>query len=129
MSYVPFWDAAYQGDLLRMREIIAADPAVVNKHPPVWKSAYQPTALAYAVWGNRPAAVRLLLENGANPNLADGVSLRPLQHPGTLAMSEPAHSTHVCARHRTTTTTRCTGPATRATTPSAPSSSSTQAPT
>jgi len=70
--YVPFWDAAYQGDLPRMREMIDNDPAVVNRHPPTWKSVYQPTALAYAVWGNQPSAVRLLLENGADPNLADG---------------------------------------------------------
>ncbi len=74
-SYVPFWDAAYQGDLPRMREIIGNDPDVVNKHPPAWKSVYQPTALAYAVWGNQPSAVALLLEHGANPDLADGVSL------------------------------------------------------
>ncbi len=56
-----------------MREFISEDAMIVNKHPPAWKSAYQPTALAYAVWGNKPGAVRLLLENGANPNLADGV--------------------------------------------------------
>eukprot|EP00322_Chrysochromulina_rotalis_P005720 CAMPEP_0115838166 /NCGR_PEP_ID=MMETSP0287-20121206/5588_1 /TAXON_ID=412157 /ORGANISM="Chrysochromulina rotalis, Strain UIO044" /LENGTH=497 /DNA_ID=CAMNT_0003291683 /DNA_START=4 /DNA_END=1494 /DNA_ORIENTATION=+ len=69
-----FWDAAHQGDLPRMRECIAEDPEIVNKHPPKWKSAYQPTALAYAVWGNKPAAVRLLLESGADPNLADADS-------------------------------------------------------
>ena len=73
-----FWDAAFQGDLTRMCEIITIDPSVVNKHPPSWKSVYQPTALAYAIWGNQPGAVQLLLERGADPNLADGVRARTL---------------------------------------------------
>ena len=86
-----FWDAAHQGDLSRMREFIEKDPAIVNRHPPTWKSAYQPTALAYAVWGNQPGAVRLLLESGANPNLADGVRERPLR---SSVSSTPHASTH-----------------------------------
>ena len=94
MTYVPFWDAAYQGDLERMREIIAKDPPVVDRHPPLWKSVYRPTALAYAVWGNQLGAVRLLLENGANPNLADGV--RTLSRPFRAKRCSPApHLLHL----------------------------------
>ena len=72
------FDACYQGDLPRMRELIAAGQDV-NARPPKWKSVYQPTALAYAVWGNQPDAVRLLLKSGANPNKPDGDhNYRPL---------------------------------------------------
>ena len=77
-----------------MRECIVDEPEIVNKHPPSWKSVYQPTALAYAVWGNQPSAVRLLLESGANPNLADGVRARrnaffrlPRQPPAAVALA------------------------------------------
>ena len=66
-----FFDAAYQGDLERMRTSIEGGHDV-NLLPPVWKSVYQPTALAYAVWGNQPEAVRFLLEHGADPNQPDG---------------------------------------------------------
>ena len=65
-------DAAFQGDLDKLREILA-EGQDVNAYPPAWKSVYQPTALAYAVWGNQPAAVRLLLDGGADPNQPDGV--------------------------------------------------------
>ena len=75
-----FFDAAYQGDLTRMRGSIESGHDV-NALPPSWKSVYQPTALAYAVWGNQPEAVRFLLEHGADPNLPDGVSaLAPTRH-------------------------------------------------
>ena len=67
-----FWDAAFQGDLTSLRDHIAND-VDVNAWPPAWKSAYQPTALSYAVWGNQPAVVKLLLRNGADPNRPDGV--------------------------------------------------------
>lgn len=66
-----FFDAAFQGDLERMRKMLD-DGHDVNDHPPMWKSVYQPTALAYAVWGNQPEAVRLLLDSRADPNQADG---------------------------------------------------------
>ena len=78
-----FWDATFQGDLTRMREYITEEPGIIDRHPPTWKSVYQPTAIAYAIWGNQPSAVRLLLEMGANPNLADGV--RFAGEPSTLA--------------------------------------------
>ena len=65
------FDAAHQGDLERLQQIID-DGVDVNGHPPAWKSAYQPTALGYAVWGNQPEAVKLLLEAGADPDKADG---------------------------------------------------------
>lgn len=67
------WDAAFQGDLEALREH-ARNGMDVNAWPPAWKSAYQPTALSYAVWGNKPAAVKLLLQLGADPNRPDGVS-------------------------------------------------------
>ena len=71
-----FFDAAYQGDLTRMRSSIQKGHDV-NAYPPVWKSVYQPTALAYAVWGNQAEAVTFLLANGADPNQPDGVRRSP----------------------------------------------------
>lgn len=71
-----FWDAAFQGDVASLKEHIERG-ANVNAWPPAWKSAYQPTALSYAVWGNQPSAVNVLLENGANPNQPDGVRCFP----------------------------------------------------
>ena len=68
-----FFDAAYQGDTERMLHSIE-NGHDVNSLPPSWKSVYQPTALAYAVWGNQPDAVRFLLEHGADPNQPDGDS-------------------------------------------------------
>ena len=50
-----FFDAAYQGDTERMLHSIE-NGHDVNSLPPSWKSVYQPTALAYAVWGNQPEA-------------------------------------------------------------------------
>jgi hypothetical protein len=84
------FDAAFQGDLHRLQELIDAGRDV-NEHPPLWKSVYQPTALAYAVWGDQPDAVQLLLENRADPNQPDGVrALRRLHHP---------HTRSTCPRH------------------------------
>lgn len=68
-----FYDVCYHGDLERIAKAIAAGQDV-NAHCPKWKSMYQPTALAYAVWGQQVEAVRLLLESGANPDLPDGDS-------------------------------------------------------
>lgn len=76
MTGPAFWDSAFQGDILALTEHINRG-ANVNAWPPVWKSAYQPTALSYAVWGNQPAAVKVLLEHGANPNQPDGVRAGP----------------------------------------------------
>ena len=65
------WAAAHQGDLVRLEELLNSgeDP---NAHQPASKSAYRPTPLAYAVWGDQPDALRLLLEHGGDPNRADG---------------------------------------------------------
>ena len=65
------WAAAHQGDLVRLEELLNSgeDP---NAHQPESKSAYRPTPLAYAVWGDQPDALRLLLEHGGDPNRADG---------------------------------------------------------
>lgn len=66
-----FWSAAFQGDEERVNELLDAGQEI-DAHPPPGASAYRPTALANAVWGNRPEMVQLLLERGANPNLYDG---------------------------------------------------------
>ena len=66
-----FWAAAHQGDIDRLRELLDQGQDL-DAYPPAGDSAYRPTALAYAVWGNQPDAASLLLECGANPNRPDG---------------------------------------------------------
>ena len=66
-----FWSAAFQGDEERVNELLDSGQDI-DAYPPPGASAYRPTALANAVWGNRPEMVQLLLERGANPNLYDG---------------------------------------------------------
>ena len=66
-----FWAAAHQGDIERLRELLDLGQDL-DEYPPAGDSAYRPTALAYAVWGNQPDAASLLLECGANPNRPDG---------------------------------------------------------
>lgn len=66
-----FWSAAFQGDEERVNELLDAGQDI-DEYPPPGASAYRPTALANAVWGNRPEMVELLLKRGANPNLYDG---------------------------------------------------------
>ena len=128
-----FFDSAYHGDVQRMRGSLERGHDV-NALAPLWKSVYQPTALAYAVWGNQPDAVHFLLEHGADPNHSDGV--RPTPHHVHPQLHARLHTT-ACdlaptrARpgcRRTRTTVLCTGRRTRAITPSALSSSSTPAP-
>ena len=69
---VTLWDACFSGDVLTLRKLIDAKQQNVDAHPPKSRTAYQPTALAYAVWGNQSEAVEMLLEAGADPDLADG---------------------------------------------------------
>ena len=66
-----FWSSAHQGDTDRLVELLSQGQDV-DEYCPAGVSAYRPTALAYAVWGNQPDAVGLLLERGANPNRSDG---------------------------------------------------------
>ena len=56
-----FWAAAHEGDIDRLRELLDQGQDL-DAYPPAGDSAYRPTALAYAVWGNQPDAVALLLE-------------------------------------------------------------------
>ena len=70
-SMSSFWAAAHQGDIDRLRELLDQGQDL-DAYPPAGDSAYRPTALAYAVWGNQPDAASLLLECGANPNRPDG---------------------------------------------------------
>ena len=71
VDYAVF-DAAFQGNCIKIRSSIEGGQFDVNAVAPLWKSVYQPTALAYAVWGNQPEAVRVLLELGADPDQPDG---------------------------------------------------------
>ena len=87
-----FWDAAHQGDLRRLRQMIDGG-CNVNGTCPAWKSAYQPTALAYAVWGNQLDAIKLLLDSGADPDRVDGVRARSPNSGTQNALSSCPHST------------------------------------
>ena len=115
-AVIDFGAAAHQGDLERMRSMIDEKRVDINGVPPAWKSIYQPTPLAYAVWGNQPEAVKLLLESGADPDHVDGV--RCVHFPSAVLRA----LTRLLSADRTTTTTRCIGRRIRATTPSAHSS-------
>ena len=60
-SMSSFWSSAHQGDTDRLVELLSQGQDV-DEYCPAGVSAYRPTALAYAVWGNQPDAVALLLE-------------------------------------------------------------------
>lgn len=57
------FEAAALGDVDRLRELLDSDPALVNAYAP---DGFFPLGLA--AFFKHPAAVRLLLEHGADPN-------------------------------------------------------------
>lgn len=68
-------DAAGKGDLARLNELIDAHPELIDER----SGEGVRTALHQAVFGNSEAAVRLLLERGANPNIrCEGDNAYPL---------------------------------------------------
>jgi ankyrin repeat protein len=68
-------DAAGKGDLARLNALLDADPELVDERG----GEGVRTALHHAVFGNSEAAVRLLLERGANPNIrCEGDNAYPL---------------------------------------------------
>ena len=67
---VDVWMAAHTGDLARVRELVDADPSLVNRNNP-YNSYYAGcgSPLRNAVAGGHDDVVRLLLARGADPNL------------------------------------------------------------
>jgi hypothetical protein len=69
-SSTSLWRAAEHGDVGRLRMLLDAKCDVNAQCPdPGWR---QKSALSAAVDGNEPAAVRFLLQRGADPNRRDG---------------------------------------------------------
>jgi RNA polymerase sigma factor (sigma-70 family) len=68
-AYVDGWMAARKGDIDRVRELIDADPTLVNRNNE-YNSYYtgSGSVLSNAAAGNHLDIVRLLLERGADPN-------------------------------------------------------------
>ena len=69
-AYVDAWMAARKGDIARVRELIDADPTLINANNE-YNSYYAGSGslLANAASGGHLDIVRLLLERGADPNL------------------------------------------------------------
>ena len=72
-SQVPFFVAARQGDLAALQEIITRSPGGINQTDKTGM-----TALHFAAYAAQHEAVRLLLQKGADPNLADYQGATPL---------------------------------------------------
>jgi ankyrin repeat protein len=68
-AYIDAWMAARKGDIARVRELVDADPTLVNRNNE-YNSYYMGSGslLANAASGGHLDVVRLLLERGADPN-------------------------------------------------------------
>lgn len=94
------YEAAATGQSERLRDLIAADPSLVNSHAP---DGFTPLGLA--VFFGRPETVSVLLEAGADVNLASRESMKvtPLASASAagqleIARALIAHGANVNAR-------------------------------
>ncbi len=86
--------AAMRGNLARMKQILADDPAWLNQSFAAVRPGDKPgandwaTPLAYAALSDQPEAVRYLLQAGADPAVKDGSGRTLLSHAQDQASDE-----------------------------------------